>query len=458
LHGWATIQDVFIRAFLYAHIVIPCVMFLLTVKIMAMVVFIYSISFLFYVGGSGGSISTAYAQSELQTTKYRNLVIDLGNGLETNARLNLPVIGDGPYPGVLLVPGSGKTDMNETAGYVHIVNKTGSLIYPSARPFFDIAQYLSERGFAVFQYDKRGMGANMTILDDNVWGNITFDDLAQDAEKALHVLTQQPEVDSNNVTLVGHSEGTAIVPRIAINNSDKVDKIVLMGTLAQNLREIGYTQAMDPVRYAQQVLDHDHNGLISLQEASGDPVFSSLVGNLTLFITQSISSANRTAKLMDEQYDPNNDRLISINDELKPRIIDRLKSLSVVTPGEKCNGLTGPCPIWLNSHFSLTPNLDVMDKVPSNISILIQQGENDSDTQIEQALLLQQKLTELGHPDHALKTYPDLGHVFYPSSQWKTAIGGPMEQRVLEDLFEWLSDPARGFTKISVPSSSSHTQ
>jgi alpha-beta hydrolase superfamily lysophospholipase len=285
----------------------------------------------------------------------------------------------------------------------------------------------------------------MTILDDNVWENITFDYLAQDAEKALHVLTQQPEVDSNNVTLLGHSEGTVIVPRVAINNSDKVDKIVLMGTLAQNLREIGNTQAMDPVRYAQQVLDHDHSGLISLQEALQDPVFNSLVGNLTLFITQNISSVNHTAKLMDEQYDTNNDRLISINDELKPRLIDRLESLSVVTPGDKCNGLTGPCPIWLNSHFSLTPNLDVMDKVPFNISILIQQGENDSDTPIEQAFLLQQKLTELGHPDHTLITYPDLGHLFYPSSQWKTAIGGPMEQRVLEDLFEWLSDPIRNF-------------
>ena len=28
------------------------------------------------------------------------MVIDLDNGLETNARLNLPIIGDGPYPAV----------------------------------------------------------------------------------------------------------------------------------------------------------------------------------------------------------------------------------------------------------------------------------------------------------------------------------------------------------------------
>ena len=45
------------------------------------------------------------AQSDLHTTKYRNMVIGLGNGLETNARLNLPSNGDGPFPGVLLYMG-----------------------------------------------------------------------------------------------------------------------------------------------------------------------------------------------------------------------------------------------------------------------------------------------------------------------------------------------------------------
>ena len=73
------------------------------------------------------------------------MVIDLGNGLYTNARLNLPVIGDGSYPAVLFVPGSGKTDMNETGDYVRIDNDTGSFIYPSVRPFFDITEYLSDR-------------------------------------------------------------------------------------------------------------------------------------------------------------------------------------------------------------------------------------------------------------------------------------------------------------------------
>ena len=114
----------------------------LSLKIVAIVLSVYAVSFLFC-----GVALTVHAQSDLQTTKYRNMVIDLGNGLKTNARLNLPSNGDGPFPAVLLVPGSGTADMNETAGYVHIDNETGSIIYPPGRPFFDIAEYLSERGY-----------------------------------------------------------------------------------------------------------------------------------------------------------------------------------------------------------------------------------------------------------------------------------------------------------------------
>ena len=69
-----------------------------------------------------------------------------------------------------------------------------------------------------------------------------------------------------------------------------------MGTLAQNLNEIGYGQAMLPVLYAQQVLDHDHNGLISVKEASEDTVFRSLFGNLTLVLAKNVDSVNGTGE------------------------------------------------------------------------------------------------------------------------------------------------------------------
>lgn len=396
------------------------------------------------------SVLTVHAQSDLQTTKYRNMVIDLGNGLETNARLNIPANGDGPFPGVLLIAGSGMADMNETGGFVRIDNETGSNLYPPTRPLFDIAKYLSERGFAVLQYDKRSIGENLTILDSNVWGNITIDNLKQDAEKVLDVLVHQPEVDTKDVSIVGHSEGTLIVPRIAIDNPGIVNKVVLMAPIAINMSDLIYFQGVtNPVNYAHQILDHDHNGLISLKEALENPVFDTLVGNLTLLLTKNITTANGTLKQSSPQFDVNNDTAISINEELKPRLIDRIKSISVVIPGEKCDP-GPPCPMNIKSEFSLIPNLDIIGKVPSDISILIQHGKNDSQIPIQQAFLLQQELIEVRHPDYTLMTYPDLGHLFYPSSQWLTAVNGPIEQKVLEDLFSWLSDPVRDFKEFTI--------
>jgi uncharacterized protein len=429
--------------------------------IIATILSLYSISFLIYGNSSTSAVNfTAYAQSDVQTIKYRDMVIDLGNGVETDAQLTYPAVGNGPFPGILLIPGSGAIDMNDTIDVVHIDNKTGAKIYPPVRPFFQIAEYLSERGFVVLRYDKRGIGENHTILDSNVWGNVTFDDLKQDAEKALDVLIQQPEVDANHVTLIGHSEGTLYAPRIAIDNPGKVDKIVLLAAAAQNFRDLVYYQTVTiPVLYAQQILDHDHNGLLSVQEASKNPIFSYLAGNFTLLLTQNITTANGTTtkQQLRPQYNLNNDTVISINDELKPRLTNLFKSLSVMTPGKKCTGpdaLEG-CPIWLASLYSSIPTLDILGKIPSDISILIQQGGNDTLAPIQQAFLLQQKLTELRHPDQTLITYPNLGHLFSPSSQWITGVG-PIQDNVLQDLFTWLSDPVRDFKKLSILSSHMH--
>ena len=251
-----------------------------------------------------------------------------------------------------------------------------------------------------------------------------------------------------------------IVPRVVIDNPGKVDKIVLMGAIAQNIREAVYLQTVTiPVAYAQQVLDHDYNGLLSVQEASKNPAFNFILNpaNFSLILVQNITTTNGMVK-PNPPYNTNNDTYISINDELKPKLIEYLKSLSVVTPGKKCTGpnaLNG-CPIWLASHYSLIPTLDIIGKVPSDTPILIQQGENDSQVIIQQAFLLQQKLIEVRHPDHTLITYPNLGHLFYPSSQLMTGVG-PIQQNVLQDSFlPGFQYPVRDFKKLSILSSHIH--
>ena len=370
------------------------------------------------------------AQSYVQTIKHRNLVIDLGNGVKTNAQLTLPVIGKGPFPGVLLIHGSGATDKNETLGLVH---KTGP---KPTTPFWQIAQYLSERGFAVLRYDKRGISQNRTI-DQNVWGNATVNDLMQDAEKALSVLTMQPEIDPKRISLIGHSEGTIIAPRVAIDNPTKVKNIVLMGTVAQNLRDILHYQAVFlPLEYASQVLDKNHTGSISIQQIIKHPVLSYLLvpsSFLRTNNTKAISSA--LAK------DFGTSGYISIDKQLKPILTKGYENTTAFNL-LKCNQQA--CPIWWRSHFNLIPTLSVIGNISKSTGILLLNGENDSQTPVQQTFLLQQRLTEVNHPDHTLITYPNLGHVFYPSSQWITRFG-PIEQYVLADLYSWL-EAHSGFT------------
>ncbi len=320
---------------------------------------------------------TALAQPYIQTVKYRNLVIDLGNGVKTNAQLTYPAIGKGPFPGVLLIHGSGATDKNETLGFVH---KNGP---KPPTPFWQIAQYLSERGFVVLRYDKRGVGANYTISNPNVWGNTTANDLIQDSKKALTVLIQQPEVDPKRISIIGHSEGTLYAPRVAIDNSTRVKNIILMATLAQNpLKVAEYYQVVYlPSQYAKQVLDKNHTGLVSVQQMANDPLFLKLLPLPHLFLHTNNTKAVTT--ILGKVFGTNG--YISIDKQLKPLLIKGYENITSFK-SLNCNTLE-ICPILWRSLDSMTPNLSIIGNVSKSTGILLLNGENDSQTPVQQAFV-----------------------------------------------------------------------
>ena len=370
------------------------------------------------------ALNDVYAQPYVETVKYRNLTIDLGNGLKTNAQLTIPAVGEGPFPGVIIFPGAGPYS-----------------VLPSTSPYSRMAEYLSERGYVVLRYDKRGVGPmflpNFTISDSNAWGNLTFNNLKQDAETALSVLLEQPEVNATKkATLIGHSEGTNIPPRVAVDNPDKVKNIVLMAPVAEKWTDIIYFQEVaKPLLYAE----------LSVEEASKDPIFQTLVdGNLTqLLLSQTNVTDNNRTGTLPEQENNTNDDLISIEDVLKPALVtayenDTSPNASLLSA--KC--IAAGCPSYGKSFSALPSVIGMIGNVSSNTSILILEGENDSLTPLNQALLLQQRLSEVNHPDHQIIVYPDLGHGFVPSNQWVTSHG-QMEEYVFQDLFEWLTSPAR---------------
>ena len=212
--------------------------------------------------------SFADGQQLLQTIKKRDLTIelDMQHQIQTRAQLTLPTVGEGPFPAVLLIHGSGAADMD---GYIPPElsgTETGAII------FWQIAEYLSERGFVVLRYDKRGVGENATILNPEVFENATVQQLQRDAEVALDVLMQQPEVDRANITLLGISEGTTLAPRIAAERPDNVRNIVLMGAASQRLYDIMYANLVNrTILFARELWDDNHDGLLSLQEVLTHP-------------------------------------------------------------------------------------------------------------------------------------------------------------------------------------------
>ncbi len=116
--------------------------------------------------------------------------------------------GDGPFPAVVLVSGSGPQNRDsEVFGH---------------RLFRVLSDHLARRGIAVLRYDDRG-----TAESTGDFGSATTADFALDAEAAARALALRPETAS--VGLVGHSEGGTIGPMVA--NAGVLDYVVsLAGT------------------------------------------------------------------------------------------------------------------------------------------------------------------------------------------------------------------------------------
>lgn len=124
-----------------------------------------------------------YPYREEEVT-FKNEVADI----HLAGTLTLPS-GNGPFPAVVLISGSGYQDRNEEL--------------MGHRPFLVIADLLTRAGIAVLRYDDRGVGDS----EGSVSGNTTAD-LSWDAQAALQYLKGRQEI--SKVGLAGHSEGGAI--------------------------------------------------------------------------------------------------------------------------------------------------------------------------------------------------------------------------------------------------------
>src|SRR5579875_3559777 len=108
-------------------------------------------------------------------------------GAETNHTLNgmlsIPVEANGLFPAVVLVHGSGPSDMDEKVGNNY--------------PFRDLAEGLSEKGIAVLRYDKRTFVYGKQMKNDI--GISVKEETIEDAILAAEFLRNDSRIDPNAV-------------------------------------------------------------------------------------------------------------------------------------------------------------------------------------------------------------------------------------------------------------------
>lgn len=147
--------------------------------------------------------------------------------------LALPQEGEGPWPTVVLLHGSGPHDRDETIG-------------PN-KPFRDLAWQLAQAGVASLRYDKRTF-----LLVKRIQDPATSDEDRQAAHAALRPMTLEgeaiedgvaavqwlaarPEVREDAIVVAGHSLGAMAAPSVARGAPDRVRGVAVLAGPARRL-------------------------------------------------------------------------------------------------------------------------------------------------------------------------------------------------------------------------------
>jgi hypothetical protein len=152
-------------------------------------------------------------------------------------------------------------------------------------------------------------------MDANLLGNATVRKLQNDAEDALKMLMEQPEVDKGEITLIGHSEGAVIAPRIASKQPQDVKNVVLMGASSQTLYDLVIEKTNRNLFLARNYWDDDKDARLSIEEVIVHPE-----AGLTIPNASSTSNNNLLGQQWYPGIDTDNDNMIDIDNELIPRI------------------------------------------------------------------------------------------------------------------------------------------
>ena len=166
--------------------------------------------------------------------KTEKIIVGEGTNYPLKGILALPD-GEGKFPAVVFVHGSGASNMDE---------KVGKLT-----PFKDLAEGLAAQGVASIRYDKRSFAHGMKMMKEEL---TVRQETIEDAILAADLLRRDSRIDPEKIFIVGHSMGAMLAPRIDAEGGNFAGLVMMAGTLRTmedvlfyQLREIG--EGSDPL-------------------------------------------------------------------------------------------------------------------------------------------------------------------------------------------------------------------
>lgn len=319
-------------------------------------------------------------------------------GIELAGTLTLPA-GEGPFPVVLLISGSGPQDRNEAlVGH---------------KPFLVLADYLTRRGIAVLRVDDRGVAEST-----GDFASATTLDFTDDVLAGVEFLKTRPELDPARIGLIGHSEGGLVAPLAAKASSD-VAFIVLMAGPGVNGEEIAYLQAE------------------SLLQAAGAP---------QEYIEEQKAMQEALFTIVKTEKDPN-----KAAEEMRAVMLAPYAGLSeeeLASLGDLEGAVMAQTYQLLSPWYQFFMTYDPLPALREvTVPVLAINGSKDLQVPTEPNLtLIEQALQEGGNTNYTIVELPGLNHLFQTapmgSPEEYYQIEETMSPAALEVMGDWLVEVA----------------